>query len=88
MYVHLSITEQLLRCWNKLDTNSFISFSTLIFVQYLLFITVAAENPATQKYAIKKNAVRSNVETMNYLTPVVCSISGRYCMLIGVSLKN
>lgn len=56
---------------------------TAHYIQYLIFIT-ATENPALQRYdVIKRNVVRANVETVDYLELVI-SMMSRGCQ---VSLK-
>ena len=53
--------------------------STLIFTQYLLFIT----EPSFAKFdAIQRNVAWSNTETVNYLELLVCSVSKKHWALL------
>lgn len=45
-------------------------------------MTPTAKNPASQKYALKRNIVQSNVEAVNYLKASK-ALSGRYQVLTG-----
>lgn len=55
--------------WIRLYTSTFIFCFTLIFTQYLLFITITADKSALQKCGIiVRNVVHSNSETENYLS--------------------
>lgn len=58
----------------KLDTTTLIFCSTLIFIQYLLFI-MSVEVPASQKYEIiERIVVQSYVESVNYFTSGSCGV--------------
>lgn len=53
--------------------------STLIFTQYLLFIT----EPSFAKFDdIQRNVAWSNIETVNYLELLVCSVSKKHWALL------
>ena len=55
---------------------------------YCFLITAAAENPASQRYAIKENVVQCNFEAELPQAVVVCSVTGRPQVVTGASLKN
>ena len=50
----------------------------LIFLKYLLFTSVTTVSPALQRYDVtERNGAQSNVETVDHLNLVVCTMSDR-----------
>ena len=72
--VHLLGLHNFSDLGNRLNT---ISCSTLIFILYLLFVTTTCESPDLQRWRHPNDCGSPDVETMNVLKLVVCTVSGK-----------
>lgn len=50
----------------KLDIATLIFYSTLVFLQFLLFIVITSQNPPSKMHEVIENVAQSNVKTTNY----------------------
>lgn len=72
----------------RLDTDTLSSCSILIFTQYLLSMRATAKKQTSQRHdTIKKNVLKPNVETVNYLELAADLVSDRCRILSCFSWK-